>query len=145
MQPLMNKMNLNQLERSIFLSHLGMFVGGSVVASSLFFADDSHAKIVYTPDTLLIIVMYAVLDLNLRDFRHEKTPFLLRWLRRSGLCLATSSIWGIMVGVAFHSPATTLLFTGILLYGISGFLSSLFVSWLWFPNIFLGRKRANAA
>jgi hypothetical protein len=118
-----------------------MSLGGFVAATSLFYAGRCSTR--YAPLSLLIIVWYAMLDLTLRgDFEHEQTPFLLRWLRRSGLALAASSVWGIMVGAAFGSPATTLLFAGVLVYGISGFFSALFASWLWFPVM---RKRHSSA
>ena len=134
-------MKIRQLERSILLSRLGMSLGGFVAATSLFYAGRCSTR--YAPLSLLIIVWYAMLDLTLRgDFEHEQTPFLLRWLRRSGLALAASSVWGIMVGAAFGSPATTLLFAGVLVYGISGFFSALFASWLWFPVM---RKRHSSA
>jgi len=134
-------MNIRRLELSILLSRLGMSLGGFVAATSLFYAGRCSTR--YAPLSLLIIVWYAMLDLTLRgDFEHEQTPFLLRWLRRSGLALAASSVWGIMVGAAFGSPATTLLFAGVLVYGISGFFSALFASWLWFPVM---RKRHSSA
>jgi len=118
-----------------------MSLGGFVAATSLFYAGRCSTR--YAPLSLLIIVWYAMLDLTLRgDFEHEQTAFLLRWLRRSGLALAASSVWGIMVGAAFGSPATTLLFAGVLVYGISGFFSALFASWLWFPVM---RKRHSSA
>jgi len=134
-------MNIRRLELSILLSRLGMSLGGFVAATSLFYAGRCSTR--YAPLSLLIIVWYAMLDLTLRgDFEHEQTAFLLRWLRRSGLALAASSVWGIMVGAAFGSPATTLLFAGVLVYGISGFFSALFASWLWFPVM---RKRHSSA
>jgi len=121
-------MKIRRLELSIFLARLGMSLGGFVAATSLFYVGRCPTR--YAPLSLLLIVWYAMLDLTIRgDFEHEQTPF----LRRSGLALAASSVWGVMVGVAFGSPATTLLFSGVLLYGISGFFSALFASRLRFP------------
>jgi len=136
-------MKIRQLERSILLSRLGMSLGGLVAAASLFFAGRCPTR--YAPLSLLVIVFYALLDLTLRDFFHEKTPLLLRWLRRSGLALAASSVWGVMVGVEFGSPATTLLFVGILVYGISGFCSALLFSSLLFPELMKRKSRPRPA
>ena len=125
-------MNIRHLESAIFLSRLGMCLGGLVAATSVLYAGRAQPE--FDSPALAVTLFYAMVDLSLRDFSHEKTRFLLRWLRRSGLALAASSVWGVMVGVELGSPGTTLLFAGILIYGLSGFGSALSFSWLLFPE-----------
>jgi hypothetical protein len=73
---------------------------------------------------VFFVFWFTAFDLYMRTSLHESRPLLFAALKSTGALLALSAAWGIYMGVILGSQQIVILFAGVLLYGLGGFLST---------------------
>ena len=83
---------------------------------------------------MLTVVVVFLFDFSLRLRLSAPTFLRLRAMRMTGLFLALSGLWGIIVGSMIGSPSEITIGLGGLIYGMGGYFSAALASWYFFPR-----------
>ena len=126
---------LNQYN-AIMLKHrkyarLLLVLGSAVAIYGAFFMETTHRL-----NELfgLFVIWFGIFDVITRTYMLEDSRLLFTSLKSSSALLAGSAVFGIATGFTLGSDQILVLFTGILLYGIGGFLSTWMLDRYIFPQ-----------